>query len=210
MNFINRTIIVVLLIASFLVGCGLFFVLLLFPANIGTTLQPTLTLLADPQQLGPRLVCLGVTLVVAVFAILLLYLELMPSGKMRMHLKSIQGADVLMSSDAITTQLQYALDPLPGVIRATPKVFKGKGDAVDVMVDMTTSSDVEVKRKTDEVMDVTRTVLEGGLGLRVGKVQIKIEQMKPPKRTTPTLPQVDLPKLIAAKQEEANENAAQS
>lgn len=210
MNFINRTIVVVLLIASFFVGCGLFFVLLLFPANLGTALQSTLTLLADPAQVGLRIVCLGVTLIVAVFALLLLYLELMPSGKMRMHLKSIQGADVLMSSDAIVTQLQYALDPLPGVIRATPKVFKGKSDTVDVMVDMTTTSDVQVKTKTDEVMDVTRTVLEGGLGLRVGKVQIKIEQMKAPKKGTPNLPKLDLPKLIAAKQEEANDNAAQS
>lgn len=210
MNFINRTIVVILLLGAMVSGCILFVVLLLLPASIGTTLQPTLTLLADPQQMLPRFVCLGVTVLVAVFAILLLYFELMPSGKMRMHLKSIQGADVLMSADAITTQLEYALDPLPGVIRATPKVFKGKGDTVDVMVDMTTTSDVDVKRKTDEVMDVTRTVLEGGLGLRVGKVQIKLEQMKPPKRGAPALPRVDLPKLVAAKQEEANENAAQS
>lgn len=210
MNFINRTIVVVLLFGALLAGCGLFFVLLLMPSMIGTALQPSLTILADSGQMLPRLVCLGVTLLTAVFAILLLYLELMPNGKMRMHLKSIQGADVLMSADAITTQLQYALDPLPGVIRATPKVFKGKGDTVDVMLDMTTTSDVDVKRKTDEVMDVTRTVLEGGLGLRVGKVQIKIEQMKPPKRNAPNLPKMDLPKLVAAKQEEAAENAAQS
>ena len=109
----------------------------------------------------------------------------------------------MMSSDAITTQLEYALDPLPGVIRAQPKVFKGKGDAVDVLVDLTTTADVDVKQKTDEVMDVTRTVLEGGLGLRVGKVQIKLEQMKAPKKTTPNAPAMDLPRLVSAKQEEA-------
>lgn len=209
MNFVNRVIVVMLLLAVLLLGCGLFFLVLIAPARIGEGLQPTLTMLADRQQIT-TLICLGVALLAAVFTVPLLYLELMPSGKMRMRLKSIQGADVLMSADAITTQLQYALDPLPGVMRVQPKVFKGKNDVVDVMVDMTTTSDVDIKQKTNEVMDVARTVLEGGLGLRVGKVQIKIEQMKPPKRGAPSLPKMDLPKLISAKQEEANDNAAQS
>jgi hypothetical protein len=210
MNFLNRMLVVMVLLAAAIGGCLLFFVLLVFPANIGPALQPALTALADPQQLVSRLVCLGVALLVSVFAILLLYLELMPGGKVRMRLKSIQGADVLMSGDAITNQLQYALDPLPGVLRAQPKVFKGKNEVVDVMIDLTTTSDVDVRQKTNEVMDVARTVLEGGLGLRVGKIQIKLEQMKTPKRSAPTLPKMDLPRLISAKQEEANENAAKS
>ena len=211
MNFINRIIVVMGLIFGLFAGCALFFIVLVTPGSISTTLQPSLTLLGDTQQLTPlRLVCLGTGLLVPIFALILLYLELMPSGKIRMHLKSIQGADVLMSGDAIVNQLQYALDPLPGVIRAQPKVFHGKGDVVDVMLDMTTTSDVDVKKKTDEVMDVTRSVLEGGLGLRVGKVQIKLEQMKAPKRGAAVPPTLNLPKLITAKQEEANENAAQS
>lgn len=208
MNFINRTLIVVVLFLGVVLSCASIPALLFFRPNLAATLQPALTTLtADPIGV-PQFFCIGVAILVFAFSLLLLYLELMPSGKMRMRLKSIQGADVLMSADAITTQLQYALDPLPGVIRAQPKVFKGKSDTVDVMVDMTTTSDVDVKKKTDEVMDVARTVLEGGLGLRVGKVQIKLEQMKPPKRAAPNLPKMDLPRLIAAKQEEATENAS--
>jgi hypothetical protein len=116
----------------------------------------------------------------------------------------------MMSSDAITSQLEYALDGLPGVLKVQPKVARGKSDAVDVAIDLTTTSDVDVKQKTDEVMDVARTVLEGGLGLRVGKVQIRIEQSKPPKKGTPTLPKVELPQLVSGKVEEATENAAKS
>jgi uncharacterized alkaline shock family protein YloU len=208
MNFINRTIVVILLLAAILFSCVGFFVMLIWRANIAPALQPTLTALSDTTQVFPLLFCLGMSLLVAVFALLLLYAELTPGGKIRMRLKSIQGADVMMSADAITTQLQYALDPLPGVLNVHPKVAKGKGDAVDVSVELATTSDVSIKQKTDEVMDVTRSVLEGGLGLRVGKVQIKIDQMKPPKKGVPTLPKMDLPKLISTKQEEANENAA--
>lgn len=208
MNLINRTIVVFLLLAAFVFSCAGFLVMLLARNSIATAVQPTLTALSDSTQVFPLLFCLGLALLVAVVSLLLLYAELMPSGKVRMRLKSIQGADVMMSADAITTQLKYALDPLPGVISVDPKVSKGKNDAVDVSVELTTTSDVSVKEKTDEVMDVTRTVLEGGLGLRVGNVQIKIDQMKPPKKGAPNLPKLDLPRLISAKQEEANENAA--
>lgn len=211
MNFINRLIVVMLLLFGFVLGCASFFVALIpnLATNLVSALQPSYAALTDSQQFTPlRFVCLGTALLFPIFALVLLYLELMPRGKMRMHLKSIQGADVLMSGDAIVNQLQYALDPLPGVIRAQPQVFKGSSDTVDVMVDMTTTSDVDVKTKTDEVMDVTRSVLEGGLGLRVGKVQLKLEQMKPPKRGSTPPPTLTLPKLISAKQEQANENAA--
>lgn len=210
MNFINRLIVVMLLFATLVLSCLGFAVMIVARDRIATAVQPTLATLSDSTQIFPLLFCLGLAVLGAVFSLLLLYAELMPSGKMRMRLKSIQGADVMMSADAITTQLQYALDPLPGVINVTPKVGKGKDDTVDVMVELATTSDVSVKQKTDEVMDVTRSVLEAGLGLRVGKVQIKIDQMKPPKKGTPGLPKMDLPKLISSKQEEANENAAKS
>jgi uncharacterized alkaline shock family protein YloU len=208
MNLINRTIVVFLLLAAFVFSCAGFLVMLFARNSIAAAVQPTLTALSDTTQVFPLLFCLGLALLVAIFSILLLYAELMPGGKVRMRLKSIQGADVMMSADAIVTQLQYALDPLPGVIHVNPKVSKGKDDAVDVTVELATTSDVSVKQKTDEVMDVTRTVLEGGLGLRVGKVQIKIDQMKAPKKGAPSLPKMDLPRLISSKQEEANENAA--
>ncbi len=208
MNLINRTIVVLLLLAAFVFSCAGFFVMLFARHSIATAVQPTLNALTDPTQIFPLLFCLGLAVLVAVFSLLLLYAELMPGGKVRMRLKSIQGADVMMSADAIVTQLQFALDPLPGVINVTPKVSKGKDDAVDVLIEMATTSDISVKQKTDEVMDVTRSVLEGGLGLRVGKVQIKIDQMKTPKKGGAGLPKLDLPRLISAKQEEANENAA--
>lgn len=208
MNFVNRTLVVIFLLATFVLSCGSFLVMLFARSSIAPAVQPTLAMISDTGNIFALLLCLGLAVLVAVVSILLLYTELMPSGKMRMRLKSIQGAEVMMSAEAIVTQLQYALDPLPGVLDVTPKVSKGKDDAVDVMVELATTSDISVKEKTDQVMDVTRSVLEGGLGLRVGKVQIKIDQMKAPKKGTPILPKMDLPRLISSKHEEANESAA--
>jgi hypothetical protein len=210
MNIINRTLIVMLLLFGIIFSCGAVFGVLFFRQQLVAALQSPLAAIGSDSLGITQLFCIGIGILVFAFSLLLLYLELMPSGKTRLKLKSIQGADVVMSSEAITSQLQFALDPLPGVIQAKPKVFKGKDDAVDVMLDMVTTPDVDVKRKTDEVMDVTRTVLEGGLGLRVGKVQIRIDQMKPPKSKVPPPKPVDLPRLVSAKQEEAAANAAKS
>jgi hypothetical protein len=210
MNLINRTLIVMLLLFGVLFSCGAIFGILFAREQIVAALQSPLNAIGSPTLGIAQLFCIGVGILVFAFSILLLYLELMPTGKTRLKLKSIQGADVVMSSDAITSQLQFALDPLPGVIKAQPRVLKGKDDAVDVMLDLVTTPDVDIKRKTDEVMDVTRTVLEGGLGLRVGKVQIKIDQMKPPKNKVPPPKPADLPSLVAIKQEQAAENAAKS
>lgn len=192
MNLINRTLIVILLLLGIVFACVSVIVLLAAREGISTTLKPTLDAVSSPQLGLTQLFCIGVAILVFAFSLLLLYLELMPGGKTRMRLKSIQGADVMMSSDAITTQLQYALEPLPGVIRAHPKVTQGKDDAVDVTVDLMTTADINVKQKTDEVMDMTRAVLEGGLGLRVGKVQIKLDQMRAPKTSALNLPNTDL------------------
>ncbi len=210
MNLINRTLIVMLLLAGMLFSCFSFVAILFFRQSLATTMQSTVAAIGSDALGAPQLLCLGLSVIFFVIGLLLFYLEIMPGGKTRLKLKSIQGADVIMSSDAITAQLQYALDPLPGVIKAQPHVFRGKDDSVDVKVELVTTPEVDVKRKTDEVMDVTRTVLEGGLGLRVGKVQIQIDQMKPPKKTTPNTQQIDLPRLVATKQEQANENAAKT
>lgn len=210
MNLINRMIVVMLLLLGLVLSCASIFAIIFFRPTLMPRIENSLAAFGTDQLGIPQLFCIGMAILGFAISALLLYLELMPAGKQRMHLKSIQGADVLMSSDAITSQLQYALDPLPGVIRAQPRVFKGARDSVDVIVELTTTPDVDVKKKTDEVMDITRTVLEGGLGLRVGKVQIKLEQMKAPKNPAPNTAAMDLPRLISTKQEQATESAAKS
>lgn len=197
MNVLNRLILVLLFLALIVFSCvGIFVILFSRNALVGVT-EPTLRSLSDPNANFTQLLCIGVLILVFAAAILFLYLELMPSGRQRMKLKSIKGVDVIVSVDAITTQLVYALDALPGVIRVVPHVHSGKGDAVDVMLDMTTTADVDVQSKTQQVMGATRQVLEDNLGLKVGKVQIRMDQMKLPKKDS-VPPSAVVPALAAS------------
>lgn len=203
MNLINRAIVVVLVIGAIIFSCISLFALLFAKGGIQSALDPILRQLSDASINVTQLLCMGVTILIFAIGILLLYLELMPSGRMRMRLKSIQGAEVMMSSDAITTQLAYALDAVQGVIRVTPRVAKGKGDTLDIFADMVTTADMDIKKKTEELTDVARNVAEGTLGLRVGKIQIRVEQLKPARKGNVPIAVADLPRLRPPSTEES-------
>lgn len=206
MNLINRAFVILLLLIVLVTSCASIFVILFGRSTLSAAVQPTLTAITDSNFNLTQLLCMGIAVLVFAFSILFLYLELMPTGKMRMRLKSIQGAEVMMSADAITSQLSYALDPLPGVIRASPRVSRGKGDTLDVSVELVTTADSDVKTKTEQVTEVTRNVLEGGLGLRVGKVTIKVDQMKAPSKPKAPIVGFGLQRLASPKTDQPEDS----
>ncbi len=84
-----------------------------------------------------------------------------------------------MSAEAVTQQLDYSLDALSNVVKVHAQITgTNRGQGVDVFVEMWTTPDVDVKTKTEEAAGVARQVLEDKLGLKVGKIQIKLDQMK--------------------------------
>lgn len=97
--------------------------------------------------------------------------------------------EVLISSDAITQQLEYSLDALTDVIKVHAQVLSaGKDKGVDVLVELSTTADVDVKGKTEEAAGVARHVIEDKLGLKVSRVQIKLDQIKIPTKKPLTVP----------------------
>ena len=86
-----------------------------------------------------------------------------------------------MSAEAVTQQLDYTLDALANVIKVRAQIVgTQKGQGVDVFIELWTTADVDVKTKTEEAAGVARQVIEDKLGLKVGRIQIKLDQMKLP------------------------------
>ena len=56
----------------------------------------------------------------------------------------------------------------------TPQV-RTRGSAVDVQLDLQTSPDVDIPMKTDEVIALTRDVIQAQMGLQVNKIKVNIE-----------------------------------
>lgn len=181
MNLINRLLVVLELLVAIILSPILIVLLLVNRALLLSSIEPALrTITADPPN-PAQVICVGILTLIFAFAILLILLEYPRSTGRRLRVASAEGVEVLMTSDAITQQLEYSLDALTDVIKVRPQVASaGRDKGVDVFVEMWTTADVDVKGKTEEAAGVARNVLEGKLGLKVSRVQIKLDQMKAP------------------------------
>lgn len=181
MNLINRLLIVLELIVLIVLSPILIVLLLISRPTLQRVVEPTLQTLSAQTANPAQVICVGILTLLFAFAILLILLEYPRSTSRRLRIQSVQGAEVLMTSDAITQQLEYALDALTGVIKVRAQVVAaGKNQGVDVFIELWTTADTDVKGKTEEAAGVSRQVIEDKLGLKVGRVQIKLDQMKLP------------------------------
>jgi phosphatidylglycerophosphate synthase len=191
MNFINRLLIVLELLVVIVLSPILIVLLLIGRSTFQTIFAPALATLSQSAIQPSQVICVGVLVLLFAFAIILLLLEYPRSSGRRLRIQSVLGAEVLMSSDAITQQVEYSLDALTGVIKVRAQVVSaGRDKGVDVFVELWTTADADVKGKTEEAAGVARHVIEDGLGLKVGKVQIKLDQMKAVAKKPQTLPVV--------------------
>ncbi len=189
MNWVNRILIVLELIVLIIVSLACIGILIFARPMLQTTFAPTLAALSAQDQNPSQVIGVGIFTLTFAFSILLLLLELAPRGAQRLKIQSTQGVEVLMSADAITQQLEYALDALTDVLKVRAQVVgTRRGEGVDVFAEMWTTPDVDVRAKTEEAAGVARQVVEDKLGLKVGKVQIKLDQMKAPAKKSLALP----------------------
>lgn len=176
MNYFNRLLVVVVLLGIF--ACVLasavvpFGVLSLAQQGL-TQLNETLSqrYLDDAQQfrLIQVLTVIGATIVL----LPLLWWEIRRRGPATVRVSSGSGERATLTADSVTQRLAWHIDQLPDVVNVTPTV-RSHGGAVDVKLTVRTTPDIDVPMKTDEIIAVTREVVEERMGLRLGKVQVQI------------------------------------
>ena len=66
------------------------------------------------------------------------------------------------------------------MIKVSPHI-SGRGRGVDIDLLLETSPDIDVPMKTEEVLQVTREVVAERMGLKLGKVQVKIKHAPYPR-----------------------------
>ena len=62
--------------------------------------------------------------------------------------------------------------------------MKAHGTSVDIKLSVRTTPDIEVPMKTEEILAVTREVVEQRMGLRLGKVEVQIDHAPYAERAT--------------------------
>lgn len=89
----------------------------------------------------------------------------------RLHTAS---GDAQVTADSIARRLAWHLDQLADVISVQP-VVRPRGDHVDVLLNVETSPAIEVPMKTEEVMLVAREVVQDRMGLKLGRLEVRIQ-----------------------------------
>lgn len=89
----------------------------------------------------------------------------------RVQLQS--GGEASVTADSVARRLAWHIDQLADVISVDPRV-EARGNSVDIHLELETAPDVEVPMKTEEVMAITREIIDQQMGLQLRKLKVDI------------------------------------
>ncbi len=118
--------------------------------------------------------------IVIVACLILLWLELRRPRKKVIRAQKMAGGEAFIATDSIEQRLAYNIDQLPDVVKVFPRIT-GRARGVDIDLRLETSPDIDVPMKTEEVLEVTREVVVERMGLKLGKVQVKVKHAPYPR-----------------------------
>lgn len=116
----------------------------------------------------------GVIILATLLAMLLLWRELRRNRIPAVKVKLPSGGEAAVTADSVARRLAWHVDQLADVVSVTPTI-RTHGSTVDVTLDLETAPDVDVPLKSEEVMAVTRDVIETQMGLHVNKIKVNVE-----------------------------------
>ena len=110
----------------------------------------------------------------------LLVLEVRGPAKHTLRVQRVGGGQVAVTAESLTERLQYHIDQLADVIGVKVRVSP-RGGGVDVEVNLQTGADTNVPEKAEQVLEVTRQVVEDKMGLKLArKPRVNIHAMPTP------------------------------
>ncbi len=183
MSIFNRTVVILLLIALILLVA----VFVIVPRDSLRLVSGTTDWLyegtvdyadADPLFFAALRVIIGGALIV--LCLFLLWLQLRRPRKKTIRAQKLEGGEAYITVDSVEQRLAYNIDQLPEVIRVSPQV-DSRSRGVDVTLLVETTPEIDLPMKTDEIMQVAREVIVERMGLKLGKVQVKIKHAPYPK-----------------------------
>ena len=178
MNVFNRLVVILLLLLIIIATVPI----MAFPKDsfwLATEIfdglrQDSANYIGGPDKLGFAAGRVIVGGAVVILCLILLWLEIRRPRKRTIRTQKLAGGEAHITVASIEQRLAYNIDQLPDVVKVTPHI-SGKSRGVDIDLLLETSPDIDVPMKTEEVLEVTREVIGERMGLKLGKVQVKIK-----------------------------------
>lgn len=175
MNLVNRLLIIVeLLVAIALMPIAIAVLVFFRPGIANAVNNLMLSLVSGPNAAMIQAISVGIAVLVFVVAVLLLFLELQRPSTHHLRVQSVTEGQVEVTADAIIHRLQVAILQIADVTKVKPRVVSASRGNVDLFIELETSPEVNVPKKTAEVIAAAKQVMEEQMGLKVGKVQVQV------------------------------------
>jgi hypothetical protein len=175
MSTINRVVIVVALLALMALLTAVCVLPHVILTNVGQWLVDLGRYFNSVQPAWRLVLGLLLALLLDIVILFLIFLEVRPAHRRFIRVQQVTGGMATISTDSITQQLTYQLDPIPGVLKVAPRVT-AKGDKVRATVDVEVGAGSDVPDLATELMEAVKTVLADSLGLQVyGQPEVRIK-----------------------------------
>jgi len=176
MNIFNRVVVVLLLIALILISAAV----IVLPRQAITVAREFVAALDTYVSAFQGWVFMTIALLgLIALCIVLLWLELRRATPSTVRVEKISGGEARVAVESVAQRLQYNLDQLPQVLSVKPRV-SARGKRVDVTLDIETTQDVNIPAKTEEMSQITRSVIEEQMGLKLGKMIVSVRHTPMP------------------------------
>ena len=183
MNTFNRIVMILLILAAFfVVTLGLF-----VPAEslavirgVADNTLYTMNRIRPEFILSFRALLILSAAFIDILLVGLLVLEVRGPAKHTLRVQKVGGGEVAVTAESLVERLQYQIDQLADVVGVKARVAP-RGGGVDVEVNLQTSADVNVPEKAEQVLEVTRQVVEDKMGLKLArKPRVNVHAMPTP------------------------------
>jgi hypothetical protein len=184
MNIFNRAVTVLVLIVLW----AIIVVLAAMPEQALSWAQQGLSWLTQslaalaalqPAWLYPLLRVLTIVLATVVL-IVLLWLEVRRQRTPVVRVQLPSGGEAAVTAESVARRLAWHIDQLADVVQVYPEV-QARGSSVDVQLALDTTPDVDVPMKTEEVIALTREIIEQHMGLQLRKVKVELRHTEFPR-----------------------------
>jgi len=176
MNIFNRIVMVLLLLGII----ALVVVTLLWPFP---TLAVARGLLAQAEaNITPFTwpYILGGGIAIALLCFVLIILELRRPRRKTVKISKVSGGKAYLLTESVGRRLAWHIGRLADVTKVEP-VVRGRGNGVDVRLEVETTPHVEIPMKTDEILAVVHQQVEEKMGLRLRHAEVLMRSATFPK-----------------------------
>jgi hypothetical protein len=94
------------------------------------------------------------------------------------RIRTVEGGSAELDTDSIGRRLEWELEQVAEVSNVVP-IVKARGDAVDIRLELEVAPEVDIPMKTNEVLIITRNVIEEDIGLHLGKLDVHLRCAPP-------------------------------